>query len=637
MDCRRFDAGTDKELTMNREEIEELKNAAEQYSDILGDARKKVAEEKGKSMVSGTEVLDEKQFEEYLEKHSKEKDYEYLVRGAKLVCNCGSHKRMLNLPECHGVYIGENPMVHEYDCVQGINGQGNISWFGICRSERSQELPGKKVCYELTEENSADGTVGETELGKMCHPVIVGVWQDVYEKTKIVDYWEEVEEKEAEEEDAEEEDAASEERLCTLTTGSFLVCNYGGIIQPITSGQEYEMQEEDLGDNKDTDGNDINPRLWNEIEEARKAGYGECGNENCPLAHERHMDGDETDHGNIHGTNYFTVVFQYEDKRIIDKQNIKKGESAEIPTELEEREGYVFTGWDKEANNVSEDTVVTTVYEKDWIGAIDDIEEIEKYDAYNKKFTDEQVYTVKYVSKVLLREGYKVNFVCGVMGNILAEGAKAGFFENSNYDKQDPKVKPKYLKHMDKYHHYRPGSIDEDSPLKGTEKISKRHIYDLSAGTGIFSRQLCWNRINNRFECNDFANHKFGLGICQWTDPGNNPGNNSGQIQEKDLGRLPKLIKRYLDKFGEYAHPDKDECLELETAYLLEEFNSNKYSSIAGIDKSDCTLEDAAKDFLDKFEHPGDWQNKIPARTEYAKAVLEAFKGVGIDGQNITN
>lgn len=600
---------------MSKEKSEELTNAGEQYTDILDNAREKVAEEKGKSMVSGEETLNEEKFEEYLKKHSEKEEYEYLVRGAKLVCSCGSHIRMLNLPECHGVYIGENPMVHENDCVQGIDRQGNISWFGICRSERSQELPGKKVCYELTEENSADGTIGETEPGKKCQPIIVGVWQDVYDKTRIAERL--------------EDETEREKQYSTLTTGSFLVCNYGGIIQPVTSGQEYEMQEEDLGDNRDADGNDLNPQLWNEIEEARKAECEECRDLDCTLAHERHMDGDETDYGNIHGTNYFTVIFQYEDGRIIDKQLVKKGESAEIPGEVEDREGYEFAGWDKEANNISEDTVVTTVYKKDWISAIDDIEKI-------PGFTEEQVYTIKYVAKVLLREGYKVNFVCGVLGNIYAEGAKAGYFESSNYDKR-PNDKPQYLIHMDQHHHYRPGSPHENFPLIGTEHISGHHIYELTAGTGIFSGQLDWDSTNNRFLCSDFDNHKFGFGICQWTDPGNKPKNTSGLIQEADLGRLPKLIKRYLDKFGENAYPSQDECLELETDYLLEEFTYKAYSNIVGIDKSDCTLADATTSFLEIFEHPADWKSKISDRTTYAQDILDAFKGVGIDGKNTTN
>lgn len=374
---------------MSGERSEELTNAGEQYADILNNAREKVAEEKGKSIDSDEEALNEEQFKDYLKKHSEKEDYEYLVRGAKLVCNRGSHKRMLNLPECHGVYIGENPMVHEKDCVQGIDMQGNISWFGVCRSERCQELPGKKVCYELTEENSADGTIGETEPGKKCQPIIVGVWQDVYDKTRIAESW--------------EDEAEREKQYSTLTTGSFLVCNYGGIIQPVSSGQEYEMQEKDLGDNRDKDENDLNPQLWNEIEEARKAECEECGDLDCSLAHERHKDGEEADYGNIHGTNYFTVIFQYEDGRIIDKQHVKKGEAAKVPEELEEREGYVFAGWDKEANNVSEDTVVTTKYV------------LVKVDISNPEEVQ------RYMWEFFINAGFSEYMTAGILGNVHVE------------------------------------------------------------------------------------------------------------------------------------------------------------------------------------------------------------------------
>lgn len=66
---------------MSKEKSEELANAGEQYTDILDNAREKVAEEKGKSRVSGEETLNEEKFEEYLKKHSEKEEYEYLVRG----------------------------------------------------------------------------------------------------------------------------------------------------------------------------------------------------------------------------------------------------------------------------------------------------------------------------------------------------------------------------------------------------------------------------------------------------------------------------------------------------------------------------------------------------------------------------
>ncbi len=49
----------------------------------------------------------------------EEVQFPYLVRGAELYCNCGTHKRKLNLPICHGVYTNGQPMMHEEDCDVG--------------------------------------------------------------------------------------------------------------------------------------------------------------------------------------------------------------------------------------------------------------------------------------------------------------------------------------------------------------------------------------------------------------------------------------------------------------------------------------------------------------------------------------
>lgn len=373
---------------MNKKEIDELERVAEQNSEWLEKARETIAAEKGKKD-DETEEIDEDVFKQYMECHSEKDAYEYLVRGAKLRCRCGSHIRMLNLPECHGVYIGENPMVHEYDCIQGTNKQGNISWFGICQSERSQDLPGEDVCYEFTEENRAYETSEETVTGKKCQPIIVGVWQDVYDKSKIVDQW---------------EGEVEGEELCSLTTGSFLVCNYGGIIEPITSGQEYEITTKDLGldeNGKSDSGNIVNENVWKEIENRKIEGIVECGEAECLLAHERHIMENQTDAGNIHGTNYFTVIFQYEDGRIIDEQEVKKGESAKAPTELEEKEGWSFTGWDNEFVYISEDMVITAMYE------IVDI-------------TNPEV-AKRYIWDFFIDAGYSEYMAAGILGNVHVE------------------------------------------------------------------------------------------------------------------------------------------------------------------------------------------------------------------------
>ena len=54
----------------------------------------------------------------------------YVVRGALLFCNHGSHRRRLNLPRCHGVYALKHPVMFKPDCVVDVN----IPSFGVCDS-----------------------------------------------------------------------------------------------------------------------------------------------------------------------------------------------------------------------------------------------------------------------------------------------------------------------------------------------------------------------------------------------------------------------------------------------------------------------------------------------------------------------
>ena len=65
---------------------------------------------------------------------------------------------------------------------------------------------------------------GQNVKGYPCTPCIVGTWKDAYETEKIV---------------RNHTDGTDEgDRLCALTQRSFLVCAYGGLIEPVTSGQE---------------------------------------------------------------------------------------------------------------------------------------------------------------------------------------------------------------------------------------------------------------------------------------------------------------------------------------------------------------------------------------------------------------
>lgn len=55
---------------------------------------------------------------------------EYLVRGALLSCDFGSHPRRLNLLKSHGIYIKDHPMIMDSDCIV----DENITYFGVCSS-----------------------------------------------------------------------------------------------------------------------------------------------------------------------------------------------------------------------------------------------------------------------------------------------------------------------------------------------------------------------------------------------------------------------------------------------------------------------------------------------------------------------
>ena len=93
-------------------------------------------------------------------------------------------------------------------------------------------------------------------------------------------------------------------------------------------------------------------------------------------------------------------------------------------------------------------------------------------------------------------------------------------------------------------------------------------------------------------------------------------------------GRLPLLIIKYLEEFGENAKPDWQECCRVETDYLCQELQYPQYSGIAGIHKEDCTLEDATRDFLKNFESPSDWEDKLEERLRKAQNVLNAIEEV---------
>lgn len=133
----------------------------------------------------------------------------YVVRGALLRCQCGSHCRRLNLPLCHGVYALKKPVMFKKDNVVGEN----IPSFGVCSSPDNHT----EGCVSYVKESSEDGDSDGVVTGTPCVPVIVDVWDGTHDDTHI-----------------------GKEGEPALTTQSFLTCKYNGLIEIVRSGQEDE-------------------------------------------------------------------------------------------------------------------------------------------------------------------------------------------------------------------------------------------------------------------------------------------------------------------------------------------------------------------------------------------------------------
>lgn len=146
-----------------------------------------------------------------------------LVREALLRCSCGTHPRRLNLPVSYGMYAKDeqHPKVHQENCVVGD--ENNISYYGVCKSNCK---PQGTEFITLEPYVTPDGkkTSKEKVEGNKCVPMIVGSWMDPKEDDMIYDM----------------------DRQCEypcLTSNSFLVCKYGGVIEVLSSGQEYTEEE----------------------------------------------------------------------------------------------------------------------------------------------------------------------------------------------------------------------------------------------------------------------------------------------------------------------------------------------------------------------------------------------------------
>ncbi|MDR1321892.1 MAG: DUF4280 domain-containing protein [Gracilibacteraceae bacterium] len=140
--------------------------------------------------------------------------HEFLVRGAYLRCNFGTHGRRLNLFLSHGVYSYDRPLVNENDCTYGEG--KHVTTFGICGAPDCPRSASVRLFMEeydpITGYRRPDA--GKSVTGCPCQIRLIGKWRDPHKKFTF--------------------DGGK-----AVTTNSFLCCEFGGVITPITSGQDY--------------------------------------------------------------------------------------------------------------------------------------------------------------------------------------------------------------------------------------------------------------------------------------------------------------------------------------------------------------------------------------------------------------
>jgi len=133
-------------------------------------------------------------------------EYPYVVMGATIFCDKGTHFRYLELPLSHGVDVRDIPAMNEDDCKY----PANIPIFGVCLSEGNPS--GQQVQISDTQEMLPFGDgVALPIIGKPCLPK-VGKWLDAKEDTLV-------------------------DGKPALTTQCTLICCYGGVIGFADDGQ----------------------------------------------------------------------------------------------------------------------------------------------------------------------------------------------------------------------------------------------------------------------------------------------------------------------------------------------------------------------------------------------------------------
>lgn len=162
----------------------------------------------GKAMGKGAKAASKAKSQKKATKAAPgEAEYPYIVAGARMFCDKGSHFRRLDLPLCHGTYIRDIPMVNRNDSSY----PDNVSMFGICvggaqKNGTLMEYNGSNI-EDLLPFEGVDFPI----IGYPCIPK-VGRWLNPKDDVLV-------------------------DGVPAITTESTLVCIYGGVIGFVDDGQ----------------------------------------------------------------------------------------------------------------------------------------------------------------------------------------------------------------------------------------------------------------------------------------------------------------------------------------------------------------------------------------------------------------
>ncbi len=205
----------------------------ERYKDSVIDVmleQGQITEEQAEAAKAGDDTAIE-DLDKILDTIIESDNFPYLVRGADLTCNYGSHSRKLNLPKDHAVYITGEPLIHKLDCLPGDD--KNITTFGVCDSPAADKYKPQPTVMLVQHYTDADGKAQTRNVkGPVCIPQIVGTWQNVFDEMRIVDNGMKAPL------DKTKDMNDKNTGYSATTTNSFLVCRCQGCITPSTSGQK---------------------------------------------------------------------------------------------------------------------------------------------------------------------------------------------------------------------------------------------------------------------------------------------------------------------------------------------------------------------------------------------------------------